>query len=667
MPPAACRFPSRTEIRVAAFVAFATFVVYAATAYPDVPGGDSGELIGALASGGVIHPPGYPLYALLARLFLLIPHGTIAWRANLFSAVCAALAAGVLFVAVARWSGSRAGGGSGGRALRLRAPIVWLYAISAEVFALNDLFVALLLLFAVLYREGGERRFAYAGALTSGLALANHHTVLFVVAPLAIWMLWLGRGDLLRVRPLVTLLSLACLGLVPYVALLFARRDAVVSWGVTDTWDGFWTHVLRRDYGPLHLASAARARAGGDPAGTIGAWFQDLVRELGWWSGALLVGGLVLSVRDDTKRLGLALVAVLALCVGVFALLWGLPSSDALHREILARFWQEPLLVCAAWCGWAVAALERRLARGDGAPRARRFAVPAITGALVLAPLAVHAKELNHHASRIVHDYGAEILRAAPPGALLLTKGDLITNATRYLQLAEGMRPDVVVVDQELLGFEWYGKQIAARYPDVHLPGRRYMPGAADGFFMKQLLDANADRSTILICGGVKEGDLTADTTYGLWPHGLCDLVHRGSEPVNVEGWIRDSEAALPKIAFGEEARPPGSWESIAWGDDWAVRERRGLHLMALAGADPARRAYLASAAAIFQDLVATEPDPPPQLYKDLAQAIGRQGLASPEDRARAAEAWRRYLRVAPVDDPQRPGIEKELARLSAG
>ncbi len=60
---------------------------------------------------------------------------------------------------------------------------------------------------------------------------------------------------------------------------------------------------------------------------------------------------------------------------------------------------------------------------------------------------------MDHHASRVVRDYGAEILRAAPPGAVLFTKGDLITNTTRYLQLAEGMRPDVRVIDQELLGY----------------------------------------------------------------------------------------------------------------------------------------------------------------------------------------------------------------------
>lgn len=286
---------NRAEARAAlAVVAFA-LVVYVATLYPNVPGGDSGEIIGALATGGVIDPPGYPLYALLGRLFLHLPHGSLAWRVNVFSAMCDALAAGALFVAVARWSRSR-WGGLAAAGLFAFAPGVWMYAISAEVFALNNLFVAALLLIAVRYAEGQERKCAYAGALVSGLALTNHQTALFVIAPLGVWMVWTGRRNLLRPRPLLTLILLLCAGLLPYLLLLQgARAGAVVSWGQTDTWRGLWAHVLRRDYGPLQVASG---RGGASPSGTLGAWLADLVRQIGWWGAPFLLLGLAQSVRD---------------------------------------------------------------------------------------------------------------------------------------------------------------------------------------------------------------------------------------------------------------------------------------------------------------------------------------------------------------------------------
>ena len=176
-------------------------------------------------------------------------------------------------------------------------------------------------------------------------------------------------------------------------------------------------------------------------------------------------------------------------------------------------------------------------------------------------------------------------------------------------------------------------------------------------------------QSPILICGGVKQGDLTADSTYGRWPYGLCELVHRGDEPVNVEVWLAESEAALPRFpALGRlpTSYAPGSWESIAWGDFWEARVNRGAHLIALAGADPGRRPYLAAAESIFEGIIDSNPGVTPQVYKDLVIVIGRQGLETQADRARQIDALERYLKVAPADDPMLPGLQRELSRLGA-
>jgi len=128
-------------------VGAAALVVYFLTLYPSVAGGDSGELIGAVGSGGVIHPPGYPAYALLGLVFAKLPFGNLAWRCNLLSAVCDALAAALLFVA-ARIATRSMPAAWVTAILFALAPGVWRYAIVAEVFALDNLFVASLLLLA---------------------------------------------------------------------------------------------------------------------------------------------------------------------------------------------------------------------------------------------------------------------------------------------------------------------------------------------------------------------------------------------------------------------------------------------------------------------------------------------------------------------------------------
>ncbi len=182
---------------------------------------------------------------------------------------------------------------------------------------------------------------------------------------------------------------------------------------------------------------------------------------------------------------------------------------------------------------------------------------------------------------------------------------------------------------------------------------------------MKALLDANVARAPILVCGGVKSGDTSAEATYGLWPFGLCDRVHAGSEPVNLDEWIRESEEALPRIDFEGQLHPPGSWEDIVWNDYWAVRQERAAHLIRVSGRDETKHKYLVLAGDILEDLVQQNPALPAYVYKNLAVALGRGGLDTPERRAHAADAWQKYLELEP-DDPNREAIGEELGRLRA-
>jgi hypothetical protein len=646
----------RLRAAVPLVIAGVVLLVYAFTLYPGVAGGDSGEIAAAVATGGVIHPPGYPLYALLGKLFVQLPLGNPAWRLNLLSAVCDAGAASILYLAVAHWSGSLwAGGTTAG--LFAFSPVIWRYALCAEVFALNNLLVALLVLLAVLYDDRAELGYALWGAFVFGLGVSNHHTIIFTGAPLLAWAVWRGHRALRVPRDVVILLALFGAGLLPYLYLpIAAAGSSPVSWGASSTWTGFWTHVLRREYGTLHLAVSGIAPAASASA-TAAAWARDLVESPGAWCLPLGALGVAACARSWRRRpLGLVFLAAPLVSLGVIALLGNLPVYNPLYRWIVARFWQQPDIFVFVLCGLGVAELKRWL------PRKVAIAVAVLVSLL---SFGMHLRACNRHQSSLVRSYGAEILRAAPPGALLLTRGDLITNTVRYLQAVERQRPDVRVVDEELLGLTWARPKLAAEYPDVAIPAGRYMPGSPDGFAIKELLDANIARAPILVCGGVKQGDTSADSTYGRWPLGLCEIVHVGTEPVNLDDWLSQSQRALPHIDFSGQPRPSGSPEDVVWSDYWEVRQARAAQLLAVAGADPARRKYVGLAAGLLQQIVDDNPEAAPHVYKNLALALGRFGLDTPEERARTAAAWRRYLEVAPTSDPQIPAIERELTRLN--
>ena len=76
-------------------------VLYSWTLAPTVTLVDSGELIVVARFLGVAHPPGFPLWAMLAHLASLVPWGSVASRVNFSSALFAALASAILTLVVA--------------------------------------------------------------------------------------------------------------------------------------------------------------------------------------------------------------------------------------------------------------------------------------------------------------------------------------------------------------------------------------------------------------------------------------------------------------------------------------------------------------------------------------------------------------------------------------
>lgn len=159
-------------------------VVYLATLAPGLVRGDGGELQFILATLGVAHPTGYPLYSLLGWLWAkVLPVGAVAWRLNALSAVCGAgtvaLVYGIGYRLTRRLLPALAG------ALFLAfSPAFWTLSSVTEVYALHALFVALLLMLLLLWRDAGpgRRRLLLLIALVYGLSL-SHHRMMLLLAP----------------------------------------------------------------------------------------------------------------------------------------------------------------------------------------------------------------------------------------------------------------------------------------------------------------------------------------------------------------------------------------------------------------------------------------------------------------------------------------------------
>jgi hypothetical protein len=215
-----------------AITSLLALAVYLFTLAPDVTLEDSGMLATGAFYGGVVEPPGYPLWTIYSWLLTgLLPFSNIAWRVSAGSAVAAALASGIVALIVSyagrllmedsagfehltsrerRWL-RMVCGYVAGLALGLSG-VVWRKAVIADIWTLSlVLFTAILCLSLRWMMEPGEKRFLCAGFLLLGLLLTGRQEML-VTLPGLVYIAMLGNRNLgrdlaLTVLPLAAILT----------------------------------------------------------------------------------------------------------------------------------------------------------------------------------------------------------------------------------------------------------------------------------------------------------------------------------------------------------------------------------------------------------------------------------------------------------------------------
>ncbi len=232
-PSTAERFFSGRDKLAFGMAALITFVGYCLSLQPSVGLEDSGEFLTAAYHLGVPHPPGYPIWSILAWLWChIFPFGNIGWRVNLMSAAFGAVAVGLAALLISKTGhvmGARVGflhqlpqkvvdrivlGSAVAGSLMLAfAPVMWSQSVITEVYALNAFFLFVTLVYLYRWSFEPEKRWRlYFAAFVWGVSLTNHQTlVLLTVAfPAFVWLTdrKFGRDVLLPILVVIALVVL---------------------------------------------------------------------------------------------------------------------------------------------------------------------------------------------------------------------------------------------------------------------------------------------------------------------------------------------------------------------------------------------------------------------------------------------------------------------------
>lgn len=429
--------------------------VYVVTLAPTVTSEDSGEFIGAAFFFGVPHPPGYPLWTILCGLFIkLIPIGGIAWRANLFSAVCAALAIAVfcrilIMCGLSRWAALS------GALVCAFGRVLWSQSVITEVYTLHFLIFTLIAWCVLRWREGYQNRWLLLASLFLGLGMSNHQTIGFTGVAAATWVLVQQPRLLLRGR-LVAVCTLTFLvGLLPHAYMYVrAKADPPVNWGETKTVRALWDHVSRRQYKSSDPQAKRPVRSTWSHLkGELQLVSEYCRRE---YTTALAAVGLTgfLFLLKRGKRDVLLLWLLLAICnVGFYIMTTGFGFSTRIDRWCNQVFFL-PVFACLAI---AIACalnglfdLNRWVARTRAGSLGccLRGTTIALVLSLTVTPALAHFRDNNMRQYWYAYDHAKNILDTMLPNGLIIPSGDHNTFPMMYLVLVEKYRPDITIADK---------------------------------------------------------------------------------------------------------------------------------------------------------------------------------------------------------------------------
>jgi len=426
------------------------FTLYIITLAPTIYNLDSAEFTTAAATGGIVRATGYPLYLMLGRVWSWLPVGDVGYRMNLFSAF-----SGALTVALAERILRRLGVGPwatmGALGLLASAPFFWALSLVAEVYTLHTALMAGIILLLQRWADAPTpRRLALVG-LALGLGSGNHAATALLVPGCTWYVLTVAPRRVLAPRALLlgTMGLLAGLGVYLYLPWRYATLPAFNYAGHYDATGAFVPVDLRTLDGLWWLVSGRKFA--GEMLAFSGA---ELWREIAHfvaqlWRGFFAIGvgpglvGMVVTLRRDW-RLGGALL-LMFVCSAGFYIDYRVMDKDTMF-----------LPAYLVWALWVAAGLQwlLRWVSQESNNYVRRWGVFLLRGAMagtVALAVALNWQLVDLSEDWSARDRGEKILATAAPNALILGWWDTAP-LVEYMQLVEGQRPDVQIINRFLIG-----------------------------------------------------------------------------------------------------------------------------------------------------------------------------------------------------------------------
>jgi hypothetical protein len=438
----------RPDALTGLFLFASTFLVYLKTLAPGVYGFDSAELATGVFSSGIVHPPGFPLYMLIGRVFILLPIGEVAYRLNLMSAFFASCTVVLLYLVARKLIENRLLAFAGSTIFAFSVAF-WQMALVTEVYTLHTALLALCLLMVLKWDSEGDVKFLALFSFIYGLSLANHTSTILFFPGFCLMIISSRHWDWKKSWIIPCMLAVLLIGLLPYAYFpIVAQSEPVLDY--TDHYDvnlssfsGIWWMASAQTY---------RFFAFGYGLDEMPGEFFSFGSYL--WRNFLGVGVLIgiLGVSWLWRRrrwLALGLLVSFAAAVIFYA------NYRVIDKDTMF------LPAYLIWALFVAAGLKQandwlQNARLTGWPAAiSRVAGGVLLAAMLLAGVALNWRWVDMHDAHEYEEFAESILQEAEPASIIIAPWSQAA-VLEYYQIVESRRPDLMLVNRSRRYTAWY-------------------------------------------------------------------------------------------------------------------------------------------------------------------------------------------------------------------
>jgi hypothetical protein len=440
----ACGVFQRADFIHCIVIALATFLVYAWSAPRTVGLEDDGYFILAAYFNGIAHPPGYPLFTLLAHIATLIPFGSVALRVHLLSGLLGALACACLWCITRVLVKDKTAAYVAALSLAF-SRVFWSQAIIAKgIYTLNVflMLAAFLCVLAIRKRESDQGSVCAIKMLflCYGLALSNHWPLVILTTPMFIAALWPERKRFYQF--FVKGLPFLLLGLTPYVwmAIRSQMHPEIIFFGPIENITDFWHYLSRKPYVEVDYSPSA-------------GWIDKLQylqyvliqtgEQYGPFGWPFVLAGLIFQKWKLPAELSMALIlGYLGSTVFLVLLLWF--DYEEYHKAFFSVYPLIAYTIAALWLGIGLTSILTLLMKKISSQSRGKILPVGFAALVVVSTLAVNAAWNYRHDDDWARLYAVTVLDSLPRGAILFTDG-IADGAITYMNKIEDYRDDITL------------------------------------------------------------------------------------------------------------------------------------------------------------------------------------------------------------------------------